>query len=535
MKELVAWVVPVKVIRMNKNFNIYTAIAYASGKPHIGNTYEIVLADAIARYKRLLGYDVYFQTGTDEHGQKIADKAAANNQSNQKFVDDISLDIRRIWDIMNTSYDKFVRTTNPGHKATVSKIFEKLYNQGDIYKDIYEGLYCTPCESFFTESQLTDGKCPDCGREVVSTKEEAYFFKLSNYVDRLEKHINENPEFISPVSRKNEIINNFIKPGLQDLCVSRTSFDWGVPVTIDEGHVVYVWIDALSNYITFVGYDVDGNHEPQFSKYWPADLHVIGKDILRFHVIYWPIMLMALDLPLPKKILGHPWLLSGEEKMSKSKGNIIYADDLVKLFGVDPVRHYLLSQMPYANDGIFTHELLIDKINSDLVNNLGNLLNRTLSMSHKYFDGIVIQPGETTELDQSLIDFINNQKTQIEGKMEEYKVSDALNLIFDIFNRANKYIDETTPWVLAKDDDNRDRLATVIYNLLETLRIGAVLLQPFLPEAADKIFYQLNTFNKNYDSINDFRGMDFDIKLNAPEPLFLRIDKNEKLEEIRNS
>ncbi|HHU54273.1 MAG TPA: methionine--tRNA ligase [Mollicutes bacterium] len=519
---------------MNENFNIYTAIAYTSGKPHIGNTYEVVLADAIARYKRLLGYDVYFQTGTDEHGQKIAEKAFINNKNNQEFVDEVSLEVRRIWDVMNTSYDKFVRTTNSMHKEKVSKIFEKLYKQGDIYKGFYEGLYCTPCESFFTESQLNNGKCPDCSREVTSTKEEAYFFKLSNYAEQLEQHINNNPDFIKPESRKNEIVNNFIKPGLQDLCVSRTSFDWGVPVTFDEKHVIYVWIDALSNYITFIGYDPEGQHEPIFSNLWPADVHIIGKDILRFHVIYWPIMLMALDIPLPKQILGHPWLLSGEEKMSKSKGNIVYADDLVKLFDVDSVRHYMLSQMPYANDGIFTYELIIDKINADLVNNLGNLLNRTISMAYKYFDGIVPEPKSLEEVDNSLIDCVTNTRKAINNKMDEYKVSESINLVFDIFNRTNKYIDETMPWALAKDVDKRDRLATVIYNLLETIRIGAVLLQPFLPETSDKIFYQLNTLNKNYDSITGFDGMDVGIKLNQPEPLFLRIDKNKRLEEIEN-
>ncbi len=519
---------------MNKTFNIYTAIAYTSGKPHIGNTYEVVFADAIARYKRMLGYDVYFQTGTDEHGQKISEKALLKNKSNQEFVDEVSLEVRRIWDVMNTDYSKFVRTTNPLHKAKVSKIFEKLYNQGDIYKDFYEGLYCTPCESFFTESQLIDGKCPDCGRGVAPMKEEAYFFKLSNYSERLEQYINNNPDFLKPLSRKNEIVNNFLKPGLQDLCVTRTSFDWGVTVEFDKKHIVYVWIDALSNYITFSGYDPDGNHEPSFSDLWPADVHIIGKDIFRFHAIYWPIMLMALDLPLPKQILGHPWLLSGEEKMSKSKGNIIYADDLVNLFDVDSVRHYMLSQMPYANDGIFTYGLLIDKINTDLVNNLGNLLNRTLGMSHKYFDGIVPNPRSLEEIDNSLIKCVNKTQTLINSKMNEYKVSDAINLVFDIFSKINKYIDDTMPWSLAKDDINRDRLATVIYNLLESIRVGAVLLQPFLPETADKIFYQLNTKNKDYNSNLDFKGLEVGLKLNNPEPLFLRMDKNEKLEEIEN-
>ncbi len=519
---------------MSKKFNIYTAIAYTSGKPHIGNTYEIVLTDAIARYKRLLGYEVYFQTGTDEHGQKIAEKACENEKSNQEFVDGVALEVRRIWDTMNTSYDKFVRTTNSNHKEKVSKIFEKLYKQGDIYKGVYEGLYCTPCESFFTISQLVNGKCPDCGRDVVPTKEEAYFLKLSNYAERLEEHIKNNPDFIVPESRKNEIINNFIKPGLQDLCVSRTSFDWGVPVTFDDNHVVYVWIDALSNYITFTGYDVDGNHESNFEKYWPADLHVIGKDILRFHAIYWPIILMALDLPLPKQIFGHPWLLLGKEKMSKSKGNIVYADDLVKIFGLDPVRYYMLSQIPYANDGIFTYELIIDKTNAELVNNLGNLVNRTISMAHKYFDGVVPEPKEFQEIDDKLIEYINEKQTTIDIKMNEYKVSEAINAVFDIFNRTNKYIDETTPWILAKNTDDHDRLATVIYNLLESIRIGAILLSPFLPDAAERIFEQLNVSNKDYKLIFDFRGIVPGIKLNNPEPLFLRIDKQDKLKEIEN-
>ncbi len=519
---------------MNKRFNIYTAIAYTSGKPHIGNTYEIVLADAIARYKRLLGYDVYFQTGTDEHGQKIAEKAKLNNKKPQEFVDEVAQIVKDIWDIMNTSYDRFVRTTDPIHKEKVSKIFEKLYKQGDIYKGVYEGLYCTPCESFFTESQLVDGKCPDCGREVVPTKEEAYFFKLSKYVKKLEDHINNNKDFIVPESRKNEIINNFIKPGLQDLCVSRTSFDWGVPVTFDDKHVVYVWIDALSNYITFPGYDVEGNHEPEFKKYWPADLHVIGKDILRFHVIYWPIILMALDLPLPKQIFGHPWLLSSEEKMSKSKGNIIYADDLVNIFGVDPVRYYMLSQMPYANDGVFTYELFIDKINAELVNNLGNLINRTINMTYKFLDGIVPEPVRYEEIDQQFIEYVKNQIKQVDQKMNEYKVAESLDALFEIFDKANKYIDETTPWTLAKKEDERDRLATVMYNLLESIRIGAVILQAFLPDTAERIFKQLNTTNKTYESIYEFNGLSAGTKLKKPEILFERIDKQKKLEEIKD-
>ncbi len=515
-----------------EKYYISTAIAYTSGKPHIGNTYEIVLADAIARYKRLLGYDVYFQTGTDEHGVKIEEKAKEKGVNPQEFVDDISLEIRRIWDIMNTSYDKFVRTTNPAHETIVAKIFKKLYEQGDIYKGNYEGLYCTPCESFWTESQLVDGKCPDCGREVHPAKEEAYFFKMSNYSDKLEKYIEEHPEFIQPESRKNEIMNNFIKKGLQDLCVSRTSFTWGIPVTFDSKHVIYVWIDALTNYITFLGYDVDGNHSEEFKKYWPADVHLIGKDILRFHTIYWPIMLMALDLPLPHQIFGHPWLLSGEDKMSKSKGNIIYADDLVKYFGVDAVRYYLIHEMPFASDGTFTYELLIDRINSDLANVLGNLVNRTISMAHKYFDGVVLMPSQMTELDNNFRKDILNVKEKVACKMSELRVADALEEVIELFRRSNKYIDETTPWVLAKDETKKDELVAVIYNLLEAIRHGAVLLQPFLPETADAIFKQLNTENKYYDSIDDFDGMTAEIKLNSPEPLFVRIDKVAKLEEI---
>ena len=484
---------------MKEKFYISTAIAYTSGKPHIGNTYEVVLADVIARYKRLLGYDVYFQTGTDEHGIKIEEKAAAAGVLPQKFVDDVSLEIRRIWDVMNTSYDRFIRTTNPSHEAVVSKIFKKLYDQGDIYLGKYEGLYCTPCESFFTESQLVDGKCPDCGREVHSASEEAYFLRMDKYAKRLEDYIESHPEFIEPASRKNEIINNFIKPGLQDLCVSRTSFKWGIPVSFNDKHVIYVWIDALTNYITFLGYDPDGSSD-EFLKYWPCDLHLIGKDILRFHTIYWPIILMALDLPLPKKIFGHPWMLFGNDKMSKSKGNIVYADDLVDRFGVDAVRYYMVHEMPFSSDGTFTYDLLIDRVNTDLANILGNLVNRTISMSKKYFNG---------------------------------KVSEAIDCVFDIFKRCNKYIDETTPWILAKDDSNRDRLATVMYNLLESIRHGAVLLQCILPDTADRIFKQLNTENRYYDSLNSFDGLDVGIVLNDPEVLFARIDKEAVLEELK--
>lgn len=515
---------------MNKKFYISTAIAYASAKPHIGNTYEIVLADAIARYKRLTGYDVYFQTGTDEHGQKIELKAKEQGIRPQEYVDNISLEVRNIWDVMNTSYDKFVRTTNPVHKERVQKIFKKLYDQGDIYKGRYEGLYCTPCESFFTESQLIDSKCPDCGREVKKASEEAYFFKLSNYTKRLEEYIETHPDFIKPESRKNEIVNNFLKPGLQDLCISRTSFKWGIPVTFDESHVIYVWIDALSNYITFLGYDVDNSTE-EFKKYWPADIHLIGKDILRFHTIYWPIMLMALDLPLPKKIFGHPWVLFGEDKMSKSKGNIVYADQLVKEFGVDAIRYYLLHEIPYAQDGTFTYELLIERINSDLANVLGNLVNRTISMCHKYFDGIVYEPTCFEEIDEELKTLVLDMPKKVEKNMNELRCADAIDNIFEVFRRCNKYIDETTPWILAKDETKTERLKTVLYNLLESIRSGAVLLQAYLPDTADKIFHQLNTENKFIDSIN-FKGMDIGLHLNNPEPLFNRINKEEKLEEL---
>ena len=516
---------------MKEKYYISTAIAYTSGKPHIGNTYEIVLADAIARYKRLTGYDVYFQTGTDEHGQKIETKAHDQGLDPQTFVDNVSGEVRKIWDVMNTSYDKFVRTTNPNHKEVVSKIFKKLYDQGDIYKGKYEGLYCTPCESFFTESQLVDGKCPDCGREVTQASEEAYFFKLDKYTKRLEEHIESHPEFIKPESRKNEIVNNFIKPGLQDLCVSRTSFDWGVPVTFDDKHVIYVWIDALSNYITFLGYDPEKEQTEEFKKYWPADVHLIGKDILRFHTIYWPIMLMALDLPLPKQIFGHPWVLSSDDKMSKSKGNIVYADDLVKEFGVDAVRYYMLHEIPYASDGIFTYELLIERINSDLANILGNLVNRTISMSKKYFNGVVENPNIEEDIDLELKNLVMETPVKVEEKMNDLKVADAIDLIFDIFRRSNKYIDETMPWVLAKDETKQDRLKTVLYNLLESIRSGAILLSAFLPETSSKIFEQLNTNAKSIDTFG-FEGFEQGTILNDPEPLFVRIDKVAKLEEL---
>lgn len=515
---------------MKEKFYISTAIAYASAKPHIGNTYEIVLADSIARYKRLLGYDVYFQTGTDEHGEKIEIKAREKGIQPQEYVDENSLEVRKIWDVMNTSYDKFIRTTNASHKEMVAKIFKKLYDQGDIYKGTYQGLYCTPCESFWTETQLVDGKCPDCGREVHVAEEEAYFFKLSNYSKRLEEYIETHPEFIKPESRKNEIVNNFIKPGLQDLCVSRTSFDWGIPVSFDDKHVIYVWIDALSNYITFLGYDVDGNHSEEFKKYWPADIHLIGKDILRFHTIYWPIMLMALNLPLPKQVFGHPWVLFGNDKMSKSKGNILYADDLVKEFGVDAIRYYLLHEIPYSNDGSITYELIIDRINSDLANILGNLVNRTISMCQKYFNGIVYEPTTYTELDLELRDMVMSLPNKVKAKMDDLRVAEAIDEIFEVLRRCNKYIDETTPWILAKEQ-NEERLKTVLYTLLESIRSCAVMLQPFLPDTADEIFKQLNTENRYIDSIN-FKGMDPLIKLNDPTPLFLRIDKEKKLQEL---
>ncbi len=474
-----------------KKFYMTTAIAYTSGKPHIGNTYEFVLADAIARYKRSQGYDVFFQTGTDEHGQKIELKAAEAGVSPKEFVDGVAAQVKEIADLMNTSYDKFIRTTDDYHEKQVQKIFKKLYEQGDIYKGHYEGMYCTPCESFFTESQLVDGKCPDCGREVQPAKEEAYFFKMSKYADRLIEHINTHPEFIQPVSRKNEMMNNFLLPGLQDLCVSRTSFKWGIPVDFDPKHVVYVWLDALTNYITGIGYDCDGESTEQFKKDWPADLHLIGKDIIRFHTIYWPIFLMALDLPLPKQIFGHPWLLQGDGKMSKSKGNVIYADELVDFFGVDAVRYFVLHEMPFENDGVITWELMVERLNSDLANTLGNLVNRTISMTNKYFGGVVTDKGAAEEVDADLKAFVEKTPGIVEEKMENLRVADAITEIFNLFKRCNKYIDETMPWALAKEEDKKDRLETVLYNLIESIKKGAKAIAPFMPETAEKIFAQL--------------------------------------------
>ena len=518
---------------MSEKYYITTAIAYTSGKPHIGNTYEIVLADSIARYKRMLGYDVFFQTGTDEHGQKIEDKAKAAGVAPQQFVDQVAGQIKEIWDLMNTSYDKFMRTTDPDHERQVQKIFKKLYDQGDIYKSEYEGWYCKPCESFFTESQIVDGKCPDCGAPVEKAKEEAYFFRMSKYADRLLKHIEENPEFIQPESRKNEMINNFIKPGLQDLCVSRTSFTWGVPVDFDPKHVVYVWIDALTNYITGLGYDCDGNHGEKFKHYWPADVHLIGKDILRFHTIYWPIMLMALDLPLPKQVFGHPWLLVGEGKMSKSKGNVIYADDLVRYFGVDAVRYIMLHEMPFAQDGTVTYELMIERINSDLANILGNLVNRTLSMTNKYFGGLVHNANVSDPIDDELIALAKATPANVQKKMDELRVADAIDEIFALLRRSNKYIDETMPWALGKDETKKDRLATVLYNLLESIRIAAILLESYLPETSKAILDQLNTQQRSYDSVLTFGQLEDGIHVTSkPQILFARIDEKEMLEKI---
>ena len=511
---------------MKEKFYISTAIAYTSGKPHIGNTYEIVLADAIARFKRLKGYDVYFQTGTDEHGEKIELKAKEAGVTPQEFVDKKAAEIKRIWDIMNTSYDKFVRTTDKNHERVVQDIFKKMYEKGDIYKGEYKGLYCTPCESFWTESQLVDGKCPDCGREVQEKREEAYFFRLSKYQDRLEKYIEEHPDFIKPEARKNEMLNNFIKPGLQDLCVSRSSFSWGIPVGIDPKHVVYVWLDALTNYITNIGYEVDHPTE-EFQKLWPADLHLIGKDIIRFHTIYWPCFLMSLDLPLPKQVFGHPWLIMADGKMSKSKGNVIYADDLVHEFGVDAVRYYFLHEIPYASDGIFSRELLIDRINGDLVNILGNLVNRTVSMAHKYFDGTITNAKVNEDVDTDFIQAISSLDEKVTAKMDDLHIGEALDEIFDVLRKSNKYIDDTTPWILAKDETKKGRLETVLYNLLESIRICAIFLSPFLPDTSEKIFDQLNTQNRTYET-KDFGMLESPITLNTPQHLFSRIDETVK-------
>ena len=516
-----------------EKFYMTTAIAYTSGKPHIGNTYEIVLADSIARFKRQMGYDVFFQTGTDEHGMKIEEKAKDAGITPKQFVDNVSTEIKRIWDLMNTSYDKFIRTTDVDHEKQVQKIFKKLYEKGDIYKGEYEGLYCTPCESFWTESQLVDGKCPDCGREVKPAKEEAYFLKLSKYADRLIEHINTHPEFIQPVSRKNEMMNNFLLPGLQDLCVSRTSFKWGIPVDFDDKHVVYVWLDALTNYITGIGYDCDGNNSDLFNKMWPADLHLIGKDIIRFHTIYWPIILMALDLPLPKQVFGHPWLLRGDGKMSKSKGNVIYADDLVDFFSVDAVRYFVLHEMPFENDGVITWELMIERMNSDLANVLGNLVNRTVSMSNKYFNGVVTNPGCAYPVDEDLINVVTTTRNRVIEKMDKLRVADAITEIFALFKRCNKYVDETEPWVLAKDETKKERLATVLYNLVEGISIGANLLEPFMPETSAKVLAQLNAQKRPMDSLDIFGMYKSGTKVvEKPEILFARLDAKETLEKI---
>lgn len=516
-----------------KPYYITTAIAYTSGKPHIGNTYEIVLADSIARYKRYEGYDVRFQTGTDEHGQKIELKAAEAGITPKEFVDNTAGEIKRIWDLMNTSYDKFIRTTDEDHEKQVQKIFKKLYDQGDIYKGEYEGMYCTPCESFFTSSQLVDGKCPDCGRECQPAKEEAYFFRLSKYADRLIEHINTHPEFIQPESRKNEMMNNFLLPGLQDLCVSRTSFAWGIPVEFDPKHVVYVWVDALSNYITGLGYDVDGHSDPMFEKYWPASLHLIGKDILRFHTIYWPIMLMALDLPLPKQIFGHPWLIQSDGKMSKSKGNVIYADDLVDMFGVDAVRYFVLHEMPFENDGVISWELLVERMNSELANTLGNLVNRTISMSNKYFDGVVTDKKVVEEVDEDLKKVVLDTPNKVSKLMKDLRVADAITEIFNLFKRCNKYIDETMPWALAKEEDKQDRLATVLYNLVESISIGAVLLESFMPDTSKNILNQLNASSRECVEMTEFGLYKSGTKVtDKPEILFARKDVAEVLEQV---
>ena len=510
-----------------------TAIAYTSGKPHIGNTYEIVLADSIARFKRQQGYDVFFQTGTDEHGQKIELKAEEKGVTPKAFVDEVSTEIKRIWDLMNTSYDKFIRTTDADHEKQVQKIFKKLYDKGDIYKGHYEGMYCTPCESFFTESQLVDGKCPDCGREVQPAKEEAYFFRMSKYADRLIEHINTHPEFIQPVSRKNEMMNNFLLPGLQDLCVSRTSFKWGIPVDFDPKHVVYVWLDALTNYITGIGYDCDGNSSEQFKKDWPADLHLIGKDIIRFHTIYWPIFLMALDLPLPKQVFGHPWLLQGDGKMSKSKGNVLYADELVDFFGVDAVRYFVLHEMPFENDGVISWELMVERMNSDLANTLGNLVNRTVSMSNKYFGGVVENKNVNEPVDEELKKVVLETPNKVIAKMEELRVADAITEIFTLFKRCNKYIDETMPWALTKDEAKKDRLATVLYNLVESISVGATLLESFMPETSDKVLAQLGAQKRKLSQMDTFGLYPSGNKVTEkPEILFARMDINEVMAKV---
>ena len=516
-----------------KKFYMTTAIAYASGKPHIGNTYEIVLADSIARYKRFQGYDVFFQTGTDEHGQKIELKAEDARITPKEFVDNAAREIKRIWDLMDTSYDKFIRTTDEDHEKQVQKIFKYMYDKGDIYKGSYEGMYCTPCESFWTPSQLVDGKCPDCGREVQPAKEEAYFFKMSKYADRLIDYINTHPEFIQPVSRKNEMMNNFLLPGLQDLCVSRTSFNWGIPVTFDPKHVTYVWLDALTNYITGIGYDCDGNSSEQFKKLWPADLHLIGKDIIRFHTIYWPIFLMSLDLPLPKQVFGHPWLLQGDGKMSKSKGNVLYADDLVDFFGVDAVRYFVLHEMPFENDGVISWELMVERLNSELANTLGNLVNRTISMSNKYFDGVVTNTGVTADVDEDLKATVLGTLKKVNEKMDQLRVADALTEIFALFKRCNKYIDETMPWALAKDKAQQDRLATVLYNLVESISYGAALLEPFMPSTSKKILEQLNAKPRTIEEMEQFGLYESGTKVtDQPQILFARMDIKEVLEKV---
>ncbi len=514
-------------------YYITTAIAYTSGKPHIGNTYEIVRADAIARFKRQEGYEVYFQTGTDEHGQKIQDKAEAAGITPKEYVDKVAGQVKEIWDLMNTSYDNFVRTTDEDHEKQVKKIFKKLYDKGDIYKGAYEGMYCVPCESFWTDSQLKDGKCPDCGGPVSPAKEEAYFFKMSKYADRLIEHINAHPEFIQPVARKNEMMNNFLLPGLQDLCVSRTSFSWGIPVDFDDKHVVYVWLDALTNYITKIGYDADGNSTELFNKNWPADLHLIGKDIIRFHTIYWPIFLMALDLPLPKQVFGHPWLLQGNGKMSKSKGNVLYADELADFFGVDAVRYFVLHEMPFDNDGVISWELMVERLNSDLANTLGNLVNRTISMSNKYFDGIVRDEGVSEPVDDDLKQVVTGTVSKVEAKMAELRVADAITEVFNLFKRCNKYIDETTPWILAKDEASKPRLATVLYHLVESIGIGATLLHSFMPETSEKILEQLNASQVNYDELGTFGHYKSGTKVvEKPEILFARLDLDEVLKKV---